>query len=358
MEVDFSGFYGNEALCAALSARIRTNTASHAYCIEGPEGSGRKTLAFLLAAALSCEDETRVPCGRCSACRKIFNRQSPDLYTLGFPDEDGTRKTKTIGVDAVRSLREDVYIRPNDLERKLYIIDRTDTMTVQAQNALLKILEEPPETVTFFLICENRFALLPTVRSRVQTLCMERFSDEKLRGLLLEHEDGARALEKKKPERLSLFVRLADGAYGQALWYLNAQPKALSENPAYDAHESAERCLACLFPDGDEPPSGGKTALLGLLMKCADTRDRMRGLLDMLCAAVRDLTACVMEEEPGNLLFFADRERAFSIASLCDARRLWEVYRELSRLRASVDANPNAALLQNEVTTALNRLKN
>ena len=136
------------------------------------------------------------------------------------------------------------------------------------------------------------------------------------------------------------------------------QPKELNADPAYDAHESAARCLACLFPQDEETPYGGKTALLQILMSRGDTRERMRGLLDALCTALRDLLALVKEEEVPRLLFFTDRERALMIAQLCDAHRLHTVYGELAALRSSLDSNPNAALLQNSVTSALNRLKN
>ena len=267
-QIDFSRLYGNDALKAALIRAVTENKTSHAYLLEGGFGTGKTTLAFLLAAALCCESDKTRPCMECPSCKKILRAQSPDLCVIGIDAlpfaEDGDNpadaapltKTKSIGVDAVRLLKSDVYIRPNDLEYKLYIIGHAERMTTQAQNSLLKILEEPPKGAIFLLLCENRAALLPTVLSRVQRLTMESFSDDVLYRLLTAHDRDAASLARTDEDALRLYIRLADGSYGRASRYVHAQKKELKSDTAYDAHEGAAEILDILFSDvlSDDSP--------------------------------------------------------------------------------------------------------
>lgn len=122
--------------------------------------------AYALAKELLCEGKDAKPCGRCAHCRKIAARIHPDVIFLErFKDDKGRPKT-AITVDQIRNLVSDAAILPNEAERKVYIIDRADTMNTEAQNAALKLLEEPPAGAVFLLCTVNAMALLPTVRSR------------------------------------------------------------------------------------------------------------------------------------------------------------------------------------------------
>ncbi len=364
MQVDFDAIYGNQALCRTLGTRIADGSMAHAYLLEGPAGSGKQTFAFHLAAAICCTHPTRVPCGACNACKKIFARpvQSPDIYVLGLEDGD---KVRSIGVEAIRTLKNDVYVLPNELNKKIYIIGHADSMTVQAQNALLKILEEPPETVLFFLLCETRTALLPTIRSRVQCLTMERFDDDTLRTLLLAHEASARALEKKDAVRLSQFVRLADGAYGRALFYLQASQKTLRDDARYDSYLAASEILSCIFSPqgmedtalfGDAPRRSTRTDLGERLADAGNTREKLRGLLDMLCAALRDILVCTVDPK-AHCMFYLSAVQPAAIGTRCSAKTLLGTYQTLSALRGRLDANPQVSLMQAELETVLYRLQ-
>ena len=141
-DIDLSRLYGNDALKSVLVRTVKESKVSHAYMLEGGYGTGKTTLAFLFSAALCCESDDRRPCMQCPSCRKILRAQSPDLCVIGIdalpfapgepvPNAAGLTKTKSIGVEAVRLLKSDVYIRPNDLEHKLYIIGHTERMTVR-----------------------------------------------------------------------------------------------------------------------------------------------------------------------------------------------------------------------------------
>ncbi|MCI8554743.1 MAG: ATP-binding protein [Clostridiales bacterium] len=162
----FDGFAGNAAARELLSACVDGERFPHALLLEGPEGSGRRTLAALIARAAVCSAAGgERPCGVCPGCRKAAAGVHPDIRREG-----GDGAARSFHIDVVRSVRDDAYILPNEAPRRVMILTGVQGMTDQAQNALLKILEEPPAQVVFVLTCDNRSALLPTVLSR--TLCV------------------------------------------------------------------------------------------------------------------------------------------------------------------------------------------
>ncbi|MBP3634147.1 MAG: DNA polymerase III subunit delta [Oscillospiraceae bacterium] len=162
----FAGLLGNEDLKARLTASFRAGKHSHCYILTGPEGSGKKTLAKLLSQALQCE-AADAPCGRCPICRKTENGTHPDVICVDDPER------KTVPVELIRQLQADAYVRPNEGNKKVYIIPRAQDMTDNAQNALLKLIEEPPSYAVFLLLTTNTEKLLPTVRSRSVELRLE-----------------------------------------------------------------------------------------------------------------------------------------------------------------------------------------
>ena len=167
-ELDLSALAGNPGLKRLLGGGLGL---SHAYIIGGPAGSGRKTLALLLAQAMLCSGEgDRLPCGRCPHCRKAAGGIHPDLSRLGADGRD-------IRVDQVRAMRADAYIRPNEAERKVYLVENAQTMNASAQNALLKLLEEGPAYASFLLVTDQAGALLDTVRSRCVELNLSPVSE-------------------------------------------------------------------------------------------------------------------------------------------------------------------------------------
>ena len=156
---------GNERVQERLSRQERERGLSHAYIISGPAGSGKHTLARLLAAGMLCVSPGEKPCGRCAPCLKVERGLHPDVSVITGPEEG-----KPITVDQVRALRADAYIRPNEGERKIYLLEGADQMNPSAQNAMLKLLEEGPRYAAFFLLAHNSGALLETVRSRCEVI--------------------------------------------------------------------------------------------------------------------------------------------------------------------------------------------
>lgn len=162
----FEALLGNERLRQNVSRSIQRGHISHFYLISGPKGSGKHTLANLLAAAIHCTGDGSKPCMQCSACRKVLSGNHPDYITIDDPEK------KTVPVDLIRQARSDIYIRPNEAQKKIYLFPRAQDMGIPGQNALLKVLEEPPAYGVFILLTDNPEKLLPTVRSRCNELTL------------------------------------------------------------------------------------------------------------------------------------------------------------------------------------------
>ncbi len=172
----FDELLGNSRLKENLSRSLENNRISHFYLISGPKGAGKHTLARLLAAAILCREPDR-PCRNCHSCRKVLEGSHPDFITV----EDAEHKT--VAVKLVRQAREDMYIRPNEAEYKVYLFPQE--LGIEGQNALLKILEEPPKYGVFLLLTDNPEQLLPTVRSRCTPLALQPLPEAVLKNALM-----------------------------------------------------------------------------------------------------------------------------------------------------------------------------
>ena len=168
----FDAFLGNDALRAQLSAACAAGKLPHCVALVGPEGSGKHTLARILAAAMQCQADGEQPCGRCAACRKVFAGNHPDVTVCEDPDH------KLFGVGQARLVGADACVRPNEGRSKVYLFPQE--LNPQAQNALLKLIEEPPAYAAFLFLTPEPERLLPTVRSRCQLFSMAPLDDRTL----------------------------------------------------------------------------------------------------------------------------------------------------------------------------------
>lgn len=197
----FEALLGNERLRENLRAALSRGHISHCYLITGPRGSGKHTLARLLAAGILCRERGR-PCMGCAACRKALAGNHPDFITVEDPEH------KNVAVKVVRQYREDVYIRPNEADYKIYLFPQE--LGLEGQNALLKILEEPPSYGVFILLSDNPEKLLPTVRSRCTELKLTALPENLLRRQL--RQDNPRISD----EDLDAVLDRSGGYLGQA----------------------------------------------------------------------------------------------------------------------------------------------
>ena len=199
----FDALLGNDRLKDNLRHSVGRGRIAHFYLISGPEGSGKRTLARLLAAAILCKSTDR-PCRTCPACRKVLSNAHPDFITVDDPEK------KTVSVALIRQARADIYVQPNEADKKIYLFPRAQDMGLPGQNALLKVLEEPPSYGVFLLLTDNAQKLLPTVRSRCTELSMTALPE----ALLCSHL--AKEFPQADPAQISGAVTRSGGWLGQA----------------------------------------------------------------------------------------------------------------------------------------------
>ena len=182
----FADIIGQEQIKEHLQNALKTNKVYHAYILNGEKNSGKEFIAKIFASALQCE-KTGIslgmaePCGECHSCIQMAGKNQPDVIYVTH------EKPGSIGVEDIRSqINGDVAIKPYSSPRKVYIINEGEKMTVQAQNALLKTLEEPPEYTVILILTTNMESLLPTILSRCVALNMKPVRDSQVKKFLME----------------------------------------------------------------------------------------------------------------------------------------------------------------------------
>lgn len=203
----FKDVVGHNHIIEYIQNAVLAGAVSHAYILNGERGSGKKTLARLFSMALQCQnrDEDGDACGKCPSCKQAINNNQPDIIRVTH------EKPNTISVDDIREqVNNDIVIKPYSSPYKVYIIADADLMSVQAQNALLKTIEEPPEYVVIMLLTVNADTLLPTVRSRCVMLKLRNIRDQLVKKYLMEQIEI--------PDyKADLCTAFAQGNMGQAI---------------------------------------------------------------------------------------------------------------------------------------------
>ena len=194
--MDTSRIVGNEALKRELNRNF------HAYIIEGPHGSGKTTLAKLIAQGNVCISEGVRPCGKCPSCVKFLADCNIDIKYIPA-DTD---------VKNMRSAISDIYVRPNESEKRCYIIEDCDDLSVQCQNVLLKSLEEPPQFSVFILTCTSKEKLLETIRSRCVVLTLAPVRNEDAEKFFAQSR-----FDKYSSQQKQAAINLSEGFLGKAI---------------------------------------------------------------------------------------------------------------------------------------------
>lgn len=322
----FDMLIGNESLRTRLHTDLCTAKLSHAYILEGAHGSGRKTLATALAASLACErPRAQAPCCECRACRKVLEGKSPDVIRI-------TREPKkaTIGVDEVRFLRSDVMMQPNDLDYKIYIVEEADLLTVQAQNALLLTLEEPPSYVLFLLLCTSATNLLETIRSRAPSLRLNPIEQAPMGKYLAQRDRTFAMLPKEEQQQILL---LADGSIGRALELLgNAEREPLMQRRAV-----AASFVSTMLERRDAEK------MTELMAGFGKSREDIMALLVDIETALRDLILLKRSDEVV-LRFYTDQVSATEIGGRVAMQTLLALLDRVESTRRQLMRNANVRL--------------
>jgi len=312
--------YGHAATWARLTGLLDADRLPHALLFLGPPGVGKSLVARRLAARIACSADAAAPCGECAGCRQVVAGSHPDLLQIGAPDRAVGRKEtrkKEIGIDQAREVKRFAQLAAIRAPRKMTIIDDADRLSLAAQNALLKTLEEPPGQALLVLIAASAGALLPTVRSRCQRVAFAPLTPEEVRAALL--DSGLAA------EEAAALLASAEGSPG----------RALSLRAAWQEADRAEvlGLLAAL-------DSGRYGSVLAMSKSLGKTEQETAARLDGLFGACRDAAL--------------DAAAAGDAAALAGALRRGEAVAEAQQtLRRR---NPNRALLTEALALRLARI--
>ena len=298
-----------------LLSEIASGKLSHAYLIEGGEGCGKTYFARFAAAAVLCTGD-KPPCGKCPSCVKALAGSHPDLFYFS-PD-----KKASMGVETVRDIKKSLFFMPNDGDRKVYIIDDAQKMTVQAQNALLKFIEEPPASVLFFIVTDKKESLLPTVVSRTRIISLAPSDNADIRRFLMSES------KKSGGEQIDEAINMAEGSPGKALKLL-----------CRDFSRQRQLCL-------DFMPvlvSTSKSDAMAFLLSMKLNRDGVKEFFTLLMTALAD----VMNARFGRVTRLLSRDAAAEYAkSITDRKNayLFDLATE-AVVRAGENANINLLLM-------------
>ena len=206
----FKDVVGHKDILKYISSAVENNRVSHAYILNGERGSGKRMLANLFAMTLLCESGNSEPCGKCHSCRQAESGNHPDIIRVTH------EKPNSISVDDIRTqVNNTVDIKPYQGPYKVYIIPQADMMTPQAQNAILKTIEEPPAYAVFLLLTENAETLLPTINSRCVMLKLRNIKDTLIKKYLMENLE----IPDYKADMCTAF---AQGNMGRAIMLANS----------------------------------------------------------------------------------------------------------------------------------------
>ncbi len=176
----FKDIIGHKQIIEHLENAIKMDKVSHAYIFNGADKSGKKMLAEAFAMALQCENQENKPCMECRSCKQAMDHNQPDIIYVSH------EKPNTIGVDDIRlQVNNDIVIKPYSSKYKIYIIDEAEKMNIQAQNALLKTIEEPPSYAVILLLTTNADSFLPTILSRCITLNLKAVKSDVIKEYLM-----------------------------------------------------------------------------------------------------------------------------------------------------------------------------
>lgn len=242
----FKDVVGHKDIIQYIENAVKMDKVSHAYILNGEKGSGKKLLANLFAMSLQCHEreEDGDACGKCKSCNQAINSNQPDIIKVTH------EKPNTISIDDIREqVNGDIGIKPYSSKYKIYIIADADMMTVQAQNAILKTIEEPPEYAVIMLLTENAETLLPTIRSRCVMLKLRNTRDQLVKKYLME--------QMQIPDyKADICVAFAQGNVGRAIMLASSEHfneikeeavhllRNINEMELSDLAEAVKRCAS------------------------------------------------------------------------------------------------------------------
>ena len=311
----FTNIIGQEQLKEHLQNAIAMNKVSHAYIINGERSSGKEFVAKVFAAALQCERGGTEPCGECHSCIQAKSGNQPDII---FVSHD---KPNSIGVEDIRAqINNDIGIKPYSSPRKVYIMNEGEKMTVQAQNALLKRLEEPPEYAVILILTANVDSLLPTILSRCVVLNMKPVPDHKVKKYLME--------ELEIPDyKANICVAFARGNIGKA--------KMLASSEEFEKVKEEAVTLVKYINDMDI------SEVVKAIKKISEYQFDVTDYLDILSVWYRDALLFKATKDANSLIFKNELQYIRKVADRSTYEGIETIVKALQQAKRRLEANVN-----------------
>ena len=315
----FNDILGHEQIKEHFRNAVETGKVSHAYILSGEAGMGRKSLANAFALSLLCEKGMAEPCMQCHACKQVLSGNHPDLIYVTH------EKPASIGVDDIREqLNDTIQVRPYSSYYKIYIMDEAEKMTVQAQNALLKTIEEPPAYAVILLLTTNQDSFLPTILSRCVQLKLKPLKDTVVKEYLVQSlgEDESQA---------DIYAAFARGNLGKAIH--------LAQSEEFGVMYKEMLRLLKHIKDTDI------SELLDYIRKVKEENLDIRECLDFMQMWYRDILMYKTTKDINLLIFKDEFSTVKSVSTTSGYDGLERILEAIDKARIRLDANVNTELV-------------
>lgn len=310
---------GHEPIKEHFFNAVLTGNISHAYILSGEAGMGKKSLANAFALALLCEKGQADPCRQCHACKQVMSGNHPDLIYVTH------EKPASIGVDDVRrQINDTIQVKPYSSAHKIYIVDEAEKMTVQAQNALLKTIEEPPAYAVILLLTTNAEAFLPTILSRCVQLKLKPLKDGEVKGYLV----SRMGVELSQAEIYTAFAR---GNLGKAIHLADSEDFRHLYGELLDLLKNLKK--------------SDISELLERIRKMKEDKLDIHQCLDFMQMWYRDVLMYKTTKDINLLIFKDEFSTVNAMSTVSGYEGLERILTAIDKARIRLDANVNMELV-------------
>lgn len=323
---DFDAIIGQEQLKERMKAIANSGQCSHAYLLVGERRSGKTTLARAFAKALLCESEGKKPCASCLSCLQADEGSHPDLIYVTH------KNPNSVGVDDIKEgLNDDIVLKPYRSARKVYIVDEAEKMTVQAQNALLKTLEEPPSYAVIILTATTADAMLQTILSRSVLLPIHPVADEKIKNFLMR--------EKHVPDyRADVITAFARGNVGRAIDLISGE--------SFEQNKSEAVAILKSLSDADYGKIYLDAVKFGKVVKDRkenneENRSYLTEMLDFFLVWFRDALVYKSTGRSEGLIFREEIQYIKKVSGEISYEGFEEIFRSIEKAKKMIRSNIN-----------------
>jgi DNA polymerase-3 subunit delta' len=321
--LDFNHIVGHEQIIKHLKSAIGLNKISHAYILAGEDGAGKNMLADAFAMTMQCEEvqqkEDREPdkinaCGNCKSCHQAASNNHPDIIRV-------THEKASVGIDDIRiQVNNDIQIKPYSSPYKIYIIDEAEKLTEQAQNALLKTIEEPPGFGVILLLTNNLNALLPTIISRCVVLKLQAVDKMKIKEFLMKQH--------QVPDyQAELSTVFAQGNVGRAIQYASSESFGEIKNQVLHLLK---------YIDDME-----LYEIIDALKRIAENKTQIDDYLDLIILWYRDVLLFKVTKDINQLIYKSEYQDISKQASKRSYEGLDAIIHAIEKAKVRLSANVN-----------------